>query len=38
MKEMLAENPQMMGFMFAVLLLVAEMGNVAAAGSSYAGP
>lgn len=38
MKEMLAENPQLMGLVFAFLLLIAEMGNVAAGGSSYAGP
>lgn len=38
MKEMLAENPRMMGLVFTFLLLVAEMGHVTAAGSSYAGP
>lgn len=37
-KEMLAENPRLMGLVFTFLLLIAEMGHVTAAGSSYAGP
>lgn len=34
----LAENPRMIGVLFAMLLLLSQAGNVAAANSGIAGP
>lgn len=37
-RNWLAENPKMMGALWALLLILAETGSVAADGGSMAGP